>query len=69
MRVTQTQRSEKFTISNITESEMVSLYHQVNEPLKSKIAQSLIESRDDEECIDEYGYDSETFWKNVGVEM
>lgn len=69
MKITQSQLSGKFSISNLTESDMVALYHVATEPMKSKIALALIESTDEDECENEYGYGATEFWRNVGIEV
>ena len=69
MKVSQLQKSGKFSISNITESEMIALYHQSDDSLKSKIGKVLIESKSEEEYRDEFDCTPQEFWANVGVEV
>ena len=69
MKLTRCQKSEKFSISGLTETEMIELYYEVGYSLKTKIARILIESTDDDQCLDEYGCNPEEFWKRVGIEI
>ena len=69
MKVSQLQKSGKFSISNITESELIDLYHQSDNSLKSKIGKVLIESKSEEECKEEFDCTPQEFWANVGIEV
>lgn len=69
MKISQLQKSGKFSISNITESELIDLYHQSDNSLKSKIGKVLIESKSVEEYRDEFNSTPEEFWLNIGVEV
>ena len=69
MKVTQCQKSQKFSLSGLTQSDMIALYHEVSHTLKTKIAQALIESTDADQCLDEFNCTPEEFWKNVGIEL
>ena len=70
MKITQTQKSKKFTISNITDSEMIKLYlHSDNVKFRQAIAKALIESTDEEAIQTEYGYGVTEYFQNVGVSI
>ena len=69
MKLTRCQKSKKFSISGLTETEMIELYGEVGYDLKIKIARILIESTDEDQCFEEYGCNPEDFWKRVGIEL
>lgn len=69
MKLTKSQQSGKFSMSGITETEMIELYGEVGYSLKTEIARILIESTNEDECFEEYGCNPEDFWKRVGIEL
>lgn len=67
MRITQNQASQKFTISNLTESELIELYHCVDDKMRRSIYNALLEAQDEQQIMDEYGLTVEEYLANVGV--
>jgi len=69
MNITPSQRTGKFTISGLTDTELMEIanafpsYHD----LVAKIKQSLYDSTDSDEIMDEYGLTVEEYWKNAGL--
>jgi hypothetical protein len=64
MRVTNSKG--KFTISMLTSSDLISLYHASgDERLRDKIHQVLLESKSEEEIFDEFECTPEVFWANA----
>jgi hypothetical protein len=64
MRVTNSKG--KFTISMLTDSDLISLYNATgDETLRNKIYQVLLESKSEEEILDEFECTPEEFWRNA----
>lgn len=65
MRITQNQRSSKFTITNLTNDDLRQLWvDSKSESFKSLIRLALIESEDSELIREEYGLSVEDFIDN-----
>ena len=64
MRVTNS--NGKFSISMLTDSDLISLHNATGDKtLRNKIYQVLLESRDEEEILNEFECTPEEFWANA----
>ena len=68
MNITQSQKAKKFTLS-LNETELIALYFDLSEGVtRSRIARALIESRSEEDTLEEFGVTPTEFYRSAGIE-
>ena len=70
MKITQTQKTKKFSFSAVSYQEMIEMHNALssNSELKDLIKQALYESVDEDEILEEYSCSIAEYWANVGMD-
>lgn len=68
MKITQSQKSQKFTISNLTMDQLILIHNSIDDAkIERVIYQALLESLDEETLSEEFGIDPHQYLVNAGL--
>lgn len=68
MKITQSQKSQKFTISNLTMDQLILIHNSIDDAkIERVIYQALLESLDEETLSEEFGIDPDQYLVNAGL--